>query len=72
MAFRDGRLPKECMWKMEFIIPKGDGEFRWIRLVGVLWKSFPGMTNLWIGAAVQFHDVLHGFWDGWGTGTASF
>ena len=29
------------------------------------------MINLWIGVVVQFHNVLHGFWGGWGTGTAS-
>ena len=45
MAFRDGRLPKECMWKMEFIIPKGDGEFRGISITEVLWKTLLGVIN---------------------------
>ena len=37
----------------------------------VLWKAFFGVINFWIGAAVQFNDVLHGFREGQGTGTAS-
>ena len=29
-----------------------------------------GVVNPWIGAAVQFHDVLHGFQAGWRMGNA--
>ena len=45
MGFRDGRLPTECMWKMTFIIPKGSGYFRGIRIVDVLWKTLLGVIN---------------------------
>ena len=45
MAFRDGRLPKECMWKMAFIIPKESGELRGTRIVDVLWKTLLGVIN---------------------------
>ena len=37
----------------------------------MLWKAFLGEINFWIEAAVQFHNVLHGFWAGQGTVTAS-
>ena len=40
--------------------------------MGVIWKALPGVTNWWIGLAVQFHDILYGFWVGQLTGTASF
>ena len=53
------------------LIPKGIGEFRDIGLVEVLWKSLLGVINCHIGETLQFHDVLHGFWAGRGTGTAS-
>ena len=37
----------------------------------VLWKAFFGVINFWIGAAVQFNNVLHGFREGQGMVTAS-
>ena len=45
MAFIDGRLPTECMWKMKFIIPKGSGDFRGIRIVDVLWNTLLGVIT---------------------------
>ena len=53
------------------IIPKGGGKFRGTGIVEVLWKAFWGVVNQRIGEAVQFHDVLHGFWVGQWTGITS-
>ena len=64
------RLPTECTWQTVVIIPKGGGDFRGIRLIELLWKSLSGVIHRRIGAAVQFHDMLHGFWEGRGAGTA--
>ena len=50
----------ECAWKTVVLIPKEGGLFR-----GFLWKVFTGFINYQIGAAVQFHDMLHGFRAGW-------
>ena len=61
----------ECTCQTVVLIPKGNRGFRWIGLVEVICKELSGVINWWIGAAVQFHDVLHGFQSGWGTGTAS-
>ena len=70
-VFREGRLPTECMWQTVVIITKGNREFRGIELVEVLCKVLLGVINQRIGAAVQFHDVIHGFRVVRGTGTTS-
>ena len=44
---------------MEVLIPKGNGGFRGIRLMGVIWEAVLGVLNFWIGAAVNFHYMLH-------------
>ena len=59
------------MWQTVILIPKGNGGFRGFGLVELLWKALLGVINQWIGAAVQFHNVLHGLQVGWGTGTTS-
>ena len=61
----------ECAWQTVVVFPKGNGKFRGISLVEVIWKALPWVMNRWIGASVQFHNLLHDFRAGWGTGTAS-
>ena len=70
MEFREGRLLDKCTWNMFVLIPKGNGEFRGIGLVEVLWNTVSGMINCRIVLAVQFHDVIHCFWMVQGTNTA--
>ena len=54
------------------IIPKGRGtNLRGIGLVEVLWKAISGIINCPLSSSTQFHDVLHGFQAGRGTGTAN-
>ena len=64
-------LTTEFTWKMLLLITQGNGEFRGVGPVEVLWKSLFGVINWRFGGAVQFHDVLHGFRVSWGAGTAS-
>ena len=45
---------------MVLILPKGNGEFRRIGFVKVLWKALLGVFNRNIRAAVNFDDTLHG------------
>ena len=59
------------MWNMVVLIPKGNGGFRGIGIVEVLWKVLLGMVNCQIRVEVQFYDALHGFMAGLGTGTTS-
>ena len=39
-------------------------------MLEVMWKVVEGVIDTLVKAAVQFHDVLHGFHAGRGTGTA--
>ena len=71
-SFPEVWLPVECAWNIGVLLPKGDREFRIIGLVKIIWKTVLGIVNHWIGAAVRFHDILHGFWSGQGKGTISF
>ena len=49
----------------------GGTNFRGIGLVEVLWKATSGIINHWISSSIQFHDVLHIFHMGRGTGNAT-
>ena len=58
------------MWHTVVLIPKGvSGQFRGIVLVEVLWKAITSLLNLQLMTAINFHDGLHGFREGRGTGT---
>ena len=59
------------MWKTVVLIPKGKGKLRGIGLVEVLWKAIASLLNRRLTAAISFHDTLHGFRAGGGTGTAT-
>ena len=37
----------------------------------VMWKVVTSILNRWLVASITFHDFLHGFWAGRGTGTAT-
>ena len=70
-AFREGRLEEEATWQAVALIPKGRGNYRGIGLLEVLWNVVTVIINLRFTSSIAFHDVLHGFWEGHGTGTAS-
>ena len=53
------------------LIPKGKGDYRGIGLVEVMWKIVAVILNLRLTSSITFHDVLHGFQAGRGTGTAT-
>ena len=53
------------------LIPKGKGEFRGIGLVKVTWKVVAVILHHRLTAGINFHDALHGFREGRGTGTAT-
>ena len=70
-AFRDGKLAEEAAWQTVVLIPKGKGEFRGIGLVEVTWKLMTVILHRRLTTGLQLHDVLHGFREGHGTGTAT-
>ena len=57
---------------MVVLLPKGNGEYRGVRLIEVLWKIISGLNNHIIGVVVSYHDTLNGVGVGIGTSTDSF
>ena len=70
-AFREGDLAEEATWQAVVLIPKGGKEYRGIGLVEVMWKVVAAVLNLRLTASITYHEFLHGFWAGHGTGTAT-
>ena len=60
-AFHKGHLAEECTWKTFVLIPKGNGDFRGIGLVEVVWNTMTGILNCRLMVAIQFHNTFHGF-----------
>ena len=71
MAFQDGVLAEKATWQIVFLIPKVGGDYRGIGLVGVVWKAVAVILNCRLTAYITYHDSLHGFRAGHGTGTAT-
>ena len=70
-ALCDGTLAKDIMYQTVVLIPKGASRnFRGIGMVEVLWKTVTSLMNCRLTPAINFHDVLHGFRAGCGTGTS--
>ena len=61
----------EAMCQGVVMIPKERWDYCCIGLVKVVWKVVAVILNRRFAASVAFHDVLHGFQVGCGTGTAS-
>ena len=53
------------------LIPKGEGGYRGIGLMEVMWKAVVVILNLRFTASITYHDYLHGFQEGRGTGTTT-
>ena len=49
----------------------GKKNYRVIGLVEVMWKVVAAILNLRLTASITFHNILHGFWVGCGTGTGT-
>ena len=56
---------------MVVMIAKGERGYRGIGLMEVMWKVVAAILNLWLTASITFHDFLHGFRAGRGTGTTT-
>ena len=69
-AFGEGRLAEEFTWQVVVLITKGGNDYRGIGLMEVMWKLVAEILNRRLTASITFHDFLHGFRAGHGTGTA--
>ena len=70
-AFRDGVLAEEATWQAVVLTPKGKKDYRGISLVEVVWKVVAAILNRRFTSSITYHDALHGFRAGRGTGTAT-
>ena len=70
-AFQEGELAEESTWQAVVLIPKGKGDYQGISLVKVMWKVVTVILNRRLTSSITFHDVLHGFRVGRGTGTVT-
>lgn len=69
-CFATGVLPAQLPWSTMVLLPKGGGDFRGIGLLEICWKLITSILDARIKDSVEFHDALHGFRAGRGTGTA--
>jgi hypothetical protein len=65
-----GNIPEEMTWSILVLIPKSSGGTCGIGLLEILWKVCSSIINNRLQEAITFHDALHGFQPGRGTGTA--
>ena len=70
-AFREGELAEEAKLQALVLIPKGKKDYRGIVLVEVMWKVVAAILNRRFTASITYHDFLHRFRAGCGTGTAT-
>ena len=70
-AFREGGMAVEATWKTLVLIPKGRKGYRGVGIVEVMWKVVATILHLRLTTAITYHDFLHGFRAGRGTGTAT-
>ena len=70
-AFWGGNLAEEATWQAVVLIPKGNKCYQGIVIVEVMWKVVADILNFRLAASITFHDFLHGFRAGCGTGTAT-
>ena len=70
-AFWEGEIAEEAKWQAVVLIPKGKKDYRGIDLVEVMWKVVAAILNCRFTASITYHDFLHGFLAGRGTGTAT-
>ena len=70
-AFRDIELAEEETLQAVVLISKGKKDYWGIGLVEVMWKVVAAILNRRFTSSITYHDALHGFRAGRGTGTAT-
>ena len=64
-----GTIPRQLLWSIVVLIPKGGGDYRGIGLLEPIWKVLERIMGCWLDA-IKLHDCLHGCCANRGTGTA--
>ena len=68
-AWTHGAIPRQLLWSIVVLIPKGGGDYRGIGLLEPIWKCIERVIEHRLNA-IELHDSLHGCRDARGTGTA--
>jgi exonuclease III len=69
-CFATGEVPQRFCFSSLVLIPKSDGGVRGIGLLEVGWKVISMIIKRRLDRTIRFHESLHGFRRGHGTGTA--
>ena len=64
-----GNIPRQLLWSIAMLIPKGGGDYRGIRLLEPIWKVLKWSMGHQLDK-IKLHDCLHGCCANRGTGTA--
>ena len=64
-------MAEEATWQTVVLIQKERKEYRCIGLAEVMWKVVAAILHRRLTTAITYHDVLHSFRAGRGTGTAT-
>ena len=70
-AFREGEMAEEATWQAAVMILKERKEYRGIGLVEVMWNTVAAILHRRLKTSITYHDFLHVFRTGRGTGTAT-
>jgi hypothetical protein len=68
-AWTHGTIPRQLLWIIVVLIPKGGGDYRGIGLLEPIWKCIERVIDHQLDA-INLHDSLHGCCHNRGTGTA--
>jgi hypothetical protein len=68
-AWTHGVIPRQLLWSIVVLLPKGGGDYRGIGLLEPIWKCIERVIDHRLNA-IGLHDSLHGCRDKRGTGTA--
>ena len=70
-AFQEVWMAEEATHKAVVLTSKGGGDYHVIDLVEMVRKVVTVILNHRFTASITFHNILHGFWVGCGTGTGT-
>ena len=69
LIWETGNIPRQMLWMVVVLLPKGGGDFRGIGLLEPFWKVIEVLIDRKL-TDIKLHDCLHGFLAGQGTATA--
>ena len=68
--WKTGYIPQQMLWMVIVLLPKGRSDYRGIGLLDHIWKVLEVVMDNRL-KILDYHDCLHGFLAGRGTGTAT-